>query len=331
MTPILPLFVESDAVKALLSPATTLRIIEDTLAAVGSGSAINGSKGTVQLADGAGQRTFHAMTGALPELNLVGMKWVGTISANPDRGLPRTPATVLLLDSDTGMLKAVMDAAALTALRTAAVAVVAAKHCAAPTARRAAILGFGAIGQAVATMLSAALGVDAIAVWARDADETAERLSALGSSVPPDMIVAETPKAAAIDADIVICATGLTRDSPLLDRKDIDPSTFVCSLGSFAELSESLVVGARRLVVDDWDGCSKRGTLAPIIRAGVLDQSDLTATLPEIISGATDVRADDGECVVACFTGLGVLDLALAHAVYARRNEQKMKWADGSS
>ena len=69
-----PVFVADDAVSCVLTPARTLRIIEDTLTAVATGSAVSGTKGTVQLQDAAGQRTFHAMAGALPELGLVGVK-----------------------------------------------------------------------------------------------------------------------------------------------------------------------------------------------------------------------------------------------------------------
>src|SRR5256885_9988037 len=89
---------------------------------------------------------------AMPALGAghAALKWVTSFPGNPERGLPTVTGLVLLSDASNGSLLAVLDAAAVTALRTGAAAVLAAETLGRDDPRRAAGLGAGVHGRAPA-------------------------------------------------------------------------------------------------------------------------------------------------------------------------------------
>src|SRR5437879_6219449 len=96
------------------------------------------------------------------------LKWVTSFPGNPARGLPTVSGLVLLSDASDGSLVAALDAAAVTALRTGAAAVLAAEALGRPDAATAAVIGAGVNGRAVAETF-AARGRDVL-VWDVDPD-----------------------------------------------------------------------------------------------------------------------------------------------------------------
>src|SRR5438876_3270678 len=99
------------------------------------------------------------------------LKWVTSFPGNPAHGLPTVTGLVLLSDAEEGSLLAVLDAAAVTALRTAAAAVLAADTLCRPDASSWAVVGCGVNGAETARML-VAHGVTPL-VW--DVDEVRRR------------------------------------------------------------------------------------------------------------------------------------------------------------
>src|SRR5687767_5745533 len=83
------------------------------------------------------------------------LKWVTSFPRNPERGLPTVAGVVLLSDAGTGELRALLDAGAVTALRTGAAAVLAAETLAADATGHAAVIGCGVNGRAVARSFAA--------------------------------------------------------------------------------------------------------------------------------------------------------------------------------
>lgn len=89
----------------------------------------------------------HAMPAHLAEADVTAVKWVSAYSTNPRQGLPSISGLIVLNDSGTGLPVAVMDAAEITAVRTAAASGVSIRHLAHPGWRRVAILGYGEQGR----------------------------------------------------------------------------------------------------------------------------------------------------------------------------------------
>src|SRR5207244_107834 len=90
---------------------------------------------------------IHAMPAFLMDQDIVAMKWVSAYSANRERGLPYISGVIVLNDADTGEPIALMDAAEITAARTAAVSGVCMRHFAPQDCKRIGIVGFGEQGR----------------------------------------------------------------------------------------------------------------------------------------------------------------------------------------
>jgi len=309
-----------EEVDALLSTETILSTVERTLAAMGRGRVVTAAKTTIDLDDSEGRRTLFAMPGVLLDERVAGLKWVGTFASNPGRGLPRAPATILLSDSTTGAPLGVVAGTALTARRTAAMAAIAAKHCARPRAKRAAILGFGAIGRAFVPLLAALFPIEGFRVWGGDAGRLRQHAERLSQAHGTTVAAAETVEEAVRDADIVLTASGLTSDRPFLQRGMLAQSAFVCGVGSYQEIGEDVIVDAALRVVDDWGACCKRGNFAPAIRAGRIERSSVHAELAGLVAhGLPESRREAG-LGVACLLGIGALDVALAASALRARS-----------
>src|SRR5215211_7351787 len=123
------------------------------------------------------------------------LKWVTSFPGNPPRGLPTVTGVVLVSNADDGTLQAVLDAAAVTALRTGAAAALAAETFSRGDARTASVVGAGVNGRAAARTL-VARGYD-VCLWDVDAARASAVANELGASVAATLD-------AALSADIVV-------------------------------------------------------------------------------------------------------------------------------
>ena len=246
------------------------------------------------------------------------VKIVSVYGDNPKRGLPVVTATVLVLDPQTGVPMALMEGDSLTALRTGAAGGVAARYLAREDAKTVALFGAGVQARA---QLKAAMAVRKIErVWVVDPVEAAaQRLADDISSRPgaPDVILADSPRAAVAQADIVLAAT--TATTPLFDGNDLNPGTHVTGVGSFTPQMQEIdanTIGRARVVVDQRD--------AAMAEAGdiIIGQAVIDAEIGEIINGVQPGRQSDEEITFFKSVGLAVQD-AVTAAVALKAAEEK--------
>src|SRR4051812_30707597 len=126
------------------------------------------------------------------------LKWVTSFPGNPAQGLPTVMGLVLLSDASNGALRAVLDAGAVTALRTGAAAVLAAETLGRGDAQTAAVIGAGVNGRAAARTFRA-LGRE-VWVWDLDEERAAATAEEVGATVAPS-------HGAALAADLVVTVT----------------------------------------------------------------------------------------------------------------------------
>ena len=237
------------------------------------------------------------------------LKWVTSFPRNPERGLPTVSGVVLLSDASTGELRALLDAAAVTARRTGAAAVLAAETLARPTVAPATVVGTGVNGRAVAqTFLARGREVS---LWdaRREAAESAAEELGEGAEVATDA-------AEALSADIV--ATVTPGFELLFDTGSLHAGQHVSLMGADgpgkAEIAVDELLRAR-VVCDEWEQASHNGELAHALEAGLLAREDVTE-LGRVLAGDEEGRRDEHEITLFDSTGLAVQDLAVALAVY---------------
>jgi len=235
------------------------------------------------------------------------LKWVTSFPGNPARGLPTVTGLVLLSNGETGELEAVLDAAAVTALRTAAAGVVAAE-----TLGRAggstAVIGLGVNGAETVRMFGAR-GAEPL-VWDVDRQRLTASAQELGAR-PAESLEQ------ALAADSVVT---VTPGREILFRSgSLRPGQHVSLMGADGPGKAEVAVEelARASVFcDDWEQASHGGELAAGVAAGVLRRDDVTQ-LGDVLAGDSRGRTGDEEITLFDSTGLAIQDLAIARAAVA--------------
>jgi alanine dehydrogenase len=237
------------------------------------------------------------------------LKWVTSFPGNPARGLPTVTGLVLLSDADDGRLLAVLDAAAVTALRTAAAGVLAADTLCRSEASSYAVIGCGINGAETVRMLVAHEIVPL--VW--DVDEARRRF------VAERMGAREAPSAAeALACEVVVTVT--PGASVLYPEGSLEAGQHVSLMGADGPgKAEVAVEEIRRahLFCDDWEQASHGGELAAAVQAGVVTRETVTE-LGAVLIGEADGRRSAGDITLFDSTGLAIQDLAIAKAAFAK-------------
>jgi len=240
------------------------------------------------------------------------LKWVTSFPGNPALGLPTVTGLVLVSDAATGALKAVLDAASVTALRTGAAAVLAAEAHGRPGARAAGVIGAGVNGRAVARTFLAR-GHE-VALWDVDSERARTAADELGARV-----AASSEEALAAD----LVATVTPGHEVLFRASSLRPGQHVSLMGADGPGKSEIAVEelARvRVFCDDWEQASHNGDLAAGVAAGTLDRGAVTE-LGSVLAGPAEGRRSDEEITVFDSTGLAIQDLAVALAAIERVGE----------
>ena len=238
------------------------------------------------------------------------LKWVTSFPGNPARGLPTVSGLVVLSDAETGLVEAVLDAGAVTALRTGAAAALAAETLG--LAGGAAVVGAGVNGRAAARSLKA--GGRDVALW--DVDE--ERRRAVAAELGIGVAATEEE---ALGAQIVVTVT--PGRAVLLSEGSLRAGQHVSLMGADGPGKAEIAVAeiARvRVFCDEWEQASHGGELAAAVDAGAITRADVTE-LGAVLTGDAEGRRTDEEITIFDSTGLAIQDLAIAIAAYERADE----------
>jgi len=244
------------------------------------------------------------------------LKALCIIPDNPARGLDSHQGTVTLFDGSTGVPRAILDASALTAVRTAAVSAVATRLLAREDARVLAILGAGVQGRAHLTALRPVRSFAEVRVFA---PSEAHARAVAGDTAT----VSATAEEAVRGADVVVTAT--TSSEPVLRREWLAPGAHINAIGvsvpSARELDLETVVDSA-LFCDSRDSLrAEAGEYRLAVEQGAIDGDEhVRGSLGEVLAGLVPGRRRDDELTVFRSLGLAVEDLAAAsHAVAAAR------------
>jgi alanine dehydrogenase len=261
---------------------------------------------------------FNVLRGYIgAPVNLAGVKIVGDYVDNYKQGLPSEMAILNLFDPSTGMPRAMLDATAITDMRTGAVTAIGAKYLARKDSK---VLGhIGARGTAYwnVRLLDRLFRFDEIRVHSRrkeSQDAFAERLSRdLGKKVRAMDDWESTVKG----ADIVVEASRLMQPEPLLKTKWIKTGALVVPYGTMSAVELSLTDIMSQLVVDDWGQArsGRFGSLRAHVETGKLSEKTLHAEMGQIVAGLKPGREREDETILFWHRGLSLSDIALGYAM----------------
>ena len=304
-----PLFAARD-VEAAVSPARALEAVRDAFVAYARGEWSMPPKVYVPAYPAGDFRAMPALGAGHAAL-----KWVTSFPGNPARGLPTVTGLVLLSDASNGMLKAVLDAGAVTALRTGAAAVLAAETLGREDASSAAVVGAGVNGRAAArTFLARGRRVS---LWDVDQARREAAAAELGGQVA-------SSQEEALGADLVVTMT--PGREVLYPPGSLREGQHVSLMGADGPgKSEVAVVEVVRSHVfcDDWEQASHNGELAHAFEGGEITADNVTQ-LGDVLTGTAPGRRASDEITLFDSTGLAIQDLAIALAAMERVEELEL-------
>lgn len=243
---------------------------------------------------------------------------------NPARGLPSTSGLMVVLDSQTGRVRAVLlDNGYLTDVRTAAAGGVAARHLSRPDSTCAAIFGAGVQARMQLKALRLVRPITEAVIWARDP----ARAQALAADLAGDglRVHAEPdPERAAASADIIVTTT--PANAPILRAEWLRPGQHVTAMGSDQpgknELDPHCLSRADLYVADRLSQTRLMGELRAALAAGLAPDEAMIPELGQIAAGLRPGRTSARQITIADLTGTGMQDTAIAtHALAAFSDE----------
>lgn len=301
---------------------------DEILAAVETGLKAQGEGRTVieprvhLIPESSDKGHFNVLRGVVWPLGVAGVKIVGDFVGNFERGLPSEMALLNLFDPRTGMPTAVLDASAITDMRTGAMTALGGKYLARRDAR---ILGhIGARGTAYwnVRLLDRLFDFDEIRVHSRRPESRIPFGERLAADLGKPVRVVDDWESCVRGADIVVEATRLEQPELLVRDEWLKPNVLLVCYGWKMVVDPRTVLGAHKVVVDDWTQCTKGGQLHPMIERGELTREKVHAEIGEIAAGLKAGRTSPSERIVFWHRGFAISDIVVGHAVLARAEAQ---------
>jgi len=294
----------------------------ESIAGAFSAHEAGGSRGPASCGFALPDGSFHVKAAALESdgrLFVLAKANVNLPGNSIRHGRPTIQGALLLFDGLDGRPLAVMDSMALTSLRTAATAALAARHLSLHAAGTITIVGCGEQGEAqlraITTVrpLTTAFAVDTDAAKAADFARRLSRDLRLRVEATTDL------GAAVLASDI--CVTATTAHEPFVARTHLHPGLFIAAVGADNPAKHEIQPEAlrhSRVVVDSLAACAAGGDLHHAIASGAMSEADVHAELSAIVAGRAPGRSSPDEVFVFDSTGTALQDAGAAVAVYQR-------------
>jgi ornithine cyclodeaminase/alanine dehydrogenase-like protein (mu-crystallin family) len=255
----------------------------------------------------------------------LGLKAITVFPENPAHGLDAHQGAVLLFSVDTGELSALINASAITALRTAAVSAVATDLLARRDANELTIIGAGVQARTHLRAIAAIRSLRRARIVSRDpahsrqcADELQREVS---FAVEPVANVQEALKG----ADIVVTAT--SSREPVLDYTWLEPGVHINAIGTHSPASreiDSATMSHARLFVDSRESAlNEAGDYLLAAAEGVVTADSILAELGELLVEAKPGRTTDTEITLFKSLGLAIEDIVCADYLFRTALDNK--------
>jgi len=269
-----------------------------------------------------------AVMGLMPSyvggLEAVGVKVVAAFPANFGTEYDTHHGVVLFFDTDRGLLRAIVDATSITAIRTAAVSGLATDLLAKPDAGDLAIIGAGTQAHTHLQAMRAVRPVRRVRVYsvpAESASEFAEREARL-TGLPVEAVA--TAEEAVAGADLICTTT--TSAEPVVKGAWVAPGAHINAVGAYTpttrELDSGLVAKARLYADKRESLLSEAGEFLIPKGEGLIGDADVVGEIGEVLLGTAPARTSPDEITLFKSLGIAIEDLASAHRIYEIAKER---------
>jgi ornithine cyclodeaminase len=278
----------------------------------------------------------HAFFGTMPAYvragdssASLGAKLVTVFEQNHAKGLPSHLASILLLDPETGALKALLDGRYITEARTAAVSAVSSRLLARKTAKSLAIIGSGVQARSHLEALSRVHTLKQVTVWSPNKAHRENFVATYPVSVPgqtPDISAVDHPGEAVVGADVIVLVT--SSPEPVIENAWVKPGAHVISVGACRpnqrEIDPALTARAKFFVDSRDAALVESGDLVMGIQEGRFGPDHVAGELGQLLAGTVEARTSDTQITIFKSLGMAVEDVMAADLAYRRAVEKNL-------
>jgi ornithine cyclodeaminase/alanine dehydrogenase-like protein (mu-crystallin family) len=312
------LVVNEPGVRALLPMNACVTLMREALSTFARGDAVLPLRNLMRLPDGSG--LIGMMPGYLGEPKSFGLKVVSVMPGNHGTGYDSHQGVVMLFGLEHGEPLAILDANAITAIRTAAASAAATDALAREDAGDLALIGSGAQARSHLEAMAAVRPLRRVRVWSRNR-ESAERFAREAAAVPIEIVA--TAEDAVRGADL-ICTTTAAKE-PVLRGAWLSPGAHVNAVGACFPSSRELdseAVKRSRFFTDCRESCfAESGDFRLARDEGAIGDEHLRGEIGEVFTGRVAGRTSPDDITVYESLGIALEDLAAAHFIHRTARE----------
>ncbi len=306
-----------DELRAALPMREAINAVREGFRLFSAGETVMPRRTGIEIAEQNGLMLY--MPAYIRGLGALTLKEVSVYPGNLLRGRPTIQGAVLLNDPGDGGLLAVIDGAALTAVRTGAATGVATEHLARRDASTAGIFGAGAQARTQLEALAEVRGIREAEVYDVSSERASRFAAEMSRGLGIDVRPVDSPAKAA-GADVVVTAT--TSKEPVLHGEWLSEGSHINAIGSHTpsarEIDTATVLRAGKIVVDSREAALvEAGDIMIPIREGAITAGDIHAEIGEVVAGMREGRTSGLEVTLFKSVGIAVQDAAAAAAAYA--------------
>ncbi len=307
----------------ILSLNEAIPVIEKAFFDFASGKAILPSAVGFPVKEHSGE--MHIKSGYMPELNTVAVKVASSFAKNSEKNLPSVLATILVFDSNTGEIKALMDGIHITAVRTAAVGAVAAKYLSKENSKTAGIIGSGVQAKLQLKALLEVRSIKKAKVYSINKIQLQEYKKELNGFKGIQIELVSSPKEACENSDIIISCTPSLQ--PIIKAEWISFGTHINAIGSDnpkkQELFCEVLKKADKVVADRLEQCRNAGEIHHALKEKIVSEQKIIE-LGDIILNKKNGRENPEEITVFDSTGIAVQDISVSALVLSKAEQKNL-------
>ncbi|WP_313695661.1 ornithine cyclodeaminase family protein [Halorarum halobium] len=310
------LFLSSDEVADLATPAEYVDAVRDAYRQIGEGAP---AEPRTKLVNDDPPGMFTAYAAILPETGAMGGYMYSAGFGERDAWF-MTP----LFDAESGEPLALLDGASMNPFKTGAAGAVGVDALARENASSLALIGSGAQARGQLKATATVRDLETVWVYSPTKEHRETFAGELNASVDASVAAVASSAAAIEDADIVVTATSAAE--PVFDGDQLEPGTHVTAMGQYDPAKRELDHAAieRATYVPDLRAraTTDAGSFLSALEAGVVDEDHVHAELGEVVAGVEPGRTDEEEITIFDSGGTGIETAAAAHLLYEKASEE---------
>jgi ornithine cyclodeaminase len=315
------LLTEAD-VRVLLPMQDLIDAMQTALASYSTGQVQQPLRTIMEV--GASRAFLGLMPAYIPGSGALGTKLVTVFGGNAALGLPTHLATIILFDSETGALRAIMDGRYITEARTAAVSAVSVRLLAREQASTLALIGSGVQAHSHLEAISLVRPLKEVRVWSPTPEHRQQFAADARSLTEATVIPVSDARTAVADADLIVLVSSARE--PVVQSEWVADGAHICAVGACRpdqrEMSTDLVRRGRVFVDSRSGALAEAGDIVIPLKEGAFEAGHIAGELGELAAGRIGGRSKSSEVTIFKSLGMAVEDVAAAHLTFERAAER---------